>query len=257
MIRQTKPLLMTGAGLLAAATVITATPVIAAGGEPAAALHSATSSYEMLSLQSSFGDGLLQAIESFLDSHETGVLAFAARVPSFHIRGVAVGNAVLAHAYYDGFNGSATGLPGVIAYVESQLGLPGSSSASTAATNVSTPHPFEALILKLTATIPKFAIGGVQIGGSLLANAYFNGYNGSATGVPGIIAYVKSQVGLPASGASTAAKHTAATATAAVASVPKPAAAAVTVSVPTRKKASTSATSKRAPTATASAGHGK
>jgi hypothetical protein len=252
---------MTGASLLAAATVITATPVIAAGGEPAVALHSATSSYEMLSLQSSFGDGLLQAIESFLDSHETAVLAFAARVPSFHIRGVAVGNAVLAHAYYDGYNGSATGLPGVIAYVESQLGLPGSSSASTAAANVSTPHPFEALILKLTAAIPKFAIGPVQIGGSLLADAFFNGYNGSATGVPGIIAYVKSQVGLPASGASTAAKHTAATATAtataAVASVPKPAAAAVTVSVPTRKKASTSATSKRAPTATASAGHGK
>ena len=188
---------MTGASLLTAATVITATPVIAAGGEPAVALHSATSSYEMLSSQSSFGDGLLQAIESFLDSHETAVLAFAAKVPSFNIRRVAVGNAVLAHAYYDGYNGSAVGLPGVIAYVESQWGLPGSSSASTAAANVSTPHPFEALILKLTAAIPKFKVGGVQIGGSLLADAFFNGYNGSATGVPGIIAYVKSQLGLP------------------------------------------------------------
>ena len=133
----------------------------------------------------------------------------------------------------------------------------GTLAASATAATVSPPHPFEALILKLTATIPKFKVGPVQIGGSLLANAFFNGYNGSATGVPGIIAYVKSQVGLPASGASTAARHTAATATAAVASVPKPAAAAVTVSVPTRKKASTSATSKRAPTATASAGHGK
>ena len=250
MISQTRPLLMAGASLLTAATMITATPVIAAAGEPAAALRSVSGSYEMLSSQSSLGGALLPVIEKFLANHETAVLAFAAKVPSFDIHGVAVGDAVLADAYYDGYNGSATGLPGLIAYVESQLGLPGTLAAGTAAATVSAPHPFEALILKLTAKIPEFSIKGVTIGGSLLADAYFNGYNGSATGVPGIVAYVKSQLGLPGT---LAAKHTAATA--AVASVPKATASAVTVSVPASKTASVSAASKPAAAATATAGH--
>ncbi len=181
---QTKPLLMTGASLLTAATMITAVPVIATGGDPAAALRSVSGSYEMLSSQSSFGGGLLQVIEKFLANHETAVLAFAAKVPSFDIHGVAVGDAVLADAYYYGYNTSAAGLPGIIAYVESQLGLPGTLAASTAAATLSTPHPFEALILKLTAKIPEFSIKGVTIGGSLLANAYFNGYGTSAAGCP-------------------------------------------------------------------------
>jgi len=255
MTSQTRPLLMTGASLLTAATMITAMPVIGTGGNPAVALHSASSGYEMLSSQSSVVDGLLPVIEKFLATHETAVRAFAAKVPSFAIGGVTVGNAVLAGAYYDGYNGSATGLPGIIAYVESQLGLPGPLSASTAAANVPNPRLIEALVLKLTATIPPFKIGPVQVGGAVLAHAFYNGYNGSATGVPGITAYVKSQLGLPSLGASTAAKHTAATAE--VASVPKPAAAAATVSVRAPKKAppSVSATSKHAAAATTTGGH--
>jgi hypothetical protein len=251
MTSQTKPLLTAGASLLTAATVVAATPVIAAGGNPAVALHSATSGYEMLSNQSSLGGGLLQVIEKFLADHETAVLAFAAKVPSFDIGPVGVGNAVLAHAYYDGYNGSATGLPGVIAYVESQLGLPGTKLASTAAANATTTHPLEALILKLTAMIPKFKIGPVQLGGSLLADAFYNGYNGSPTGLPGIIAYVKSQLGVPTTGASTVPKHAAA----AVASIPKHAAAAVTVSVPKAATAAVSVPSPKKVPASASAKH--
>ena len=308
MTSRTRPLLMTGASLLTAATMITATPVIAAAGNPAVALHTAaSSSYELLSSQSSAIDGLLPVIEKFLASHETAVRAFAAKVPSFTIGPVTVGNAVLAGAYYDGYKGSATGLPGVIAYVESQI-LPGPLSASAAAVNVPNPALVEALILKLTATIAPFKIGPVTVGGSVLAHAFFDGYNGSPTGVPGIIAYVESQLGLPGilpvgtaavnvpnpslvkalvlqftgtiapfkigpvtvggsvlahaffdgyngsptgvpgitayvtsqlglptSGASTAAKHAAATA--AVTSVPKPAAATATISVRATKKA--------------------
>ena len=127
--------------------------------------------------------------------------------------------------------------------------------ASTAAASVPNPRLVEALVLKFTATVPKFTIGPVTVGGSLLANAFYHGYNGSATGVPGITAYVTSQLGLPSSAATTAAKHTAATAD--VASVPKPAAATTTLSVRAPRKAppSASATSNHAAAASNTVGH--
>ena len=112
MTTQTRPLLSAGAGLLAAATVITATPAIDAGQRPLAALRPSSSSYEMLASQTASGSGLLQAIENFLANHQSAVLAFAAKVPSFDIGPVTVGQAVLAKAYYFGYSGSATGLPG-------------------------------------------------------------------------------------------------------------------------------------------------
>lgn len=239
MTSQTKPLLSAGAGLLAAATVITATPAIDAGQHALAALRPSSSSYEMLASQTASGSGLLQAIEKFLADHQTAVLAFAAKVPSFDIGPVTVGQAVLAKAYYFGYSGSATGLPGVIAYVESQLGIP-KSMASPTVTSGSGSHPFEALVLKLTAMIPKFKIGPVQLGGSLLADAFYHGYNGSPTGLPGIVAYIKSQLTPPTSVASTATEHVAVTKS--VASVPKPAATAVTVSVPAPTKTKAPAT---------------
>jgi len=46
--------------------------------------------------------------------------------------------------------------------------------------------------------IPKFNVGRVQVGGALLANAYFDGYHGSATGLPGLFAYVASELDVKA-----------------------------------------------------------
>ncbi|MGB3012135.1 MAG: hypothetical protein WBB54_12360, partial [Mycobacterium sp.] len=98
---------------------------------------------------------------------------------------VAVGNSLLANAYYDGYNGSAVGLDGVVSYVTSQIGVPPADLV-------------QGLVLSATALIPRFNVGPVTVGNSLLANAYFSGYNGSATGVPGLVSYVTSQLGVQA-----------------------------------------------------------
>jgi hypothetical protein len=57
------------------------------------------------------------------------------------------------------------------------------------------------IVLGFTGKIPKFNVGPVQVGGALLANAYFSGYKNSATGLPGVLAYVSKQLSLKASAA--------------------------------------------------------
>ena len=60
----------------------------------------------------------------------------------------------------------------------------------------------QAQVLSVTAMIPVFNLGPVPVGNSLLANAYYDGYNGSAVGVPGVVSYVTSQLGIQAAPAS-------------------------------------------------------
>lgn len=127
-----------------------------------------------------FGGGF---IADFLANNQAEVLAVTAMIPVFYLGPVAVGNSLLATAYYDGYNGSAPGLPGVVSYVTSQFGVPPTDIV-------------EGIVLGLTSLIPQFNIGPVAVGNSLLATAYFSGYNGSATGLPGVISYVTSQLGL-------------------------------------------------------------
>jgi hypothetical protein len=71
----------------------------------------------------------------------------------------------------------------LVAYVTSQLQVPPSDTA-------------KGIVLGVTGLVPKFNLGPVQVGGSLLATAYYDGYSGSATGFPGLVAYVTSQLGL-------------------------------------------------------------
>jgi hypothetical protein len=141
------------------------------------------------------------------------VLGLTANIPAINLGPVPVGHSVLANAYFNGYNGSPVGVPGLISYVTSQLHLPG-LAATPAAAVVSSAKPgaksavgapsdlVKTLILSLTANIPTFTIGPVAVGRSVLANAYFSGYQGSPVGVQGLIAYVVSQLhlGLPAAG---------------------------------------------------------
>ncbi|MBU3705563.1 MAG: hypothetical protein FGM50_02625 [Mycobacterium sp.] len=156
------------------------------------------------------------SIADFLANNQAEVLAVTALIPVFYLGPVAVGNSLLATAYYDGYNGSAPGLEGVVSYVTSQFGVP--------PTNV-----VEGVVLGLTSLIPQFNIGPVAVGNSLLATAYFSGYNGSATGLPGVISYVTSQLGLqtPPGGAEAVSVRAAA----AVAEVSSPVSAPATVSL--------------------------
>jgi hypothetical protein len=59
----------------------------------------------------------------------------------------------------------------------------------------------QAQVLSVTAQIPVFNIGSVPVGNSLLANAYYTGFDPGTgtpvTGLPGVVAYVTSQIGVP------------------------------------------------------------
>ena len=128
-------------------------------------------------------------ITDYLDNNQTQVLSVTAMIPVFNLGPVPVGNSLLANAYYDGYNGSAVGVPGVVSYVTSQLG--------TTPTNI-----LQGVVLGVTSLTPRINIGPVAIGNGLLATAYFSGYNGSATGLPGVVSYVTSQLGIQAAPAS-------------------------------------------------------
>jgi len=130
-------------------------------------------------------------ITDYLDNNQAQVLSVTAMIPVFNLGPVPVGNSLLANAYYDGYNGSAVGVPGVVSYVTSQLG--------TTPTNI-----LQGVVLGVTSLTPRINIGPVAIGNGLLATAYFSGYNGSATGLPGVVSYVTSQLGIQAAPASAA-----------------------------------------------------
>ena len=128
-------------------------------------------------------------ITDYLDNNQTQVLSVTAMIPVFNLGPVPVGNSLLANAYYDGYNGSAVGVPGVVSYVTSQLG--------TTPTNI-----LQGVVLGVTSLTPRINIGPVAIGNGLLATADFSGYNSSATGLPGVVSYVTSQLGIQAAPAS-------------------------------------------------------
>ncbi len=134
-------------------------------------------------------------------------------IPVFNLGPVAVGNSLLANAYYDGYNGSATGVDGVVSYVTSQIGVPPADLV-------------QGLVLGATSLIPRFNLGPVAVGNSLLATAYYSGYNGSPTGIPGLVSYVTSQLGTPAAPAPVAALKASAVKAGAAAAVSIPSVAA-------------------------------
>ena len=129
--------------------------------------------------------GIGNFVADFLANNQAEVLAVTAMIPVFYLGPVAVGNSLLATAYYNGYAGSAPGIEGVISYVTSQIGVPPADLV-------------QSVVLGLTSLVPQFNIGPVAVGNSLLATAYYGGYNGSATGLPGVISYVTSQLGLQA-----------------------------------------------------------
>ena len=131
------------------------------------------------------GGGFGNFIADFLANNQTEVLAVTSMIPTFYLGPVAVGNSLLATAYYNGYNGSAAGVDGVISYVTSQIGVPPAEIV-------------QSLVLSVTSLVPQFNIGPVPVGNALLATAYFDGYNGSGTGLPGVISYVTSQLGIQA-----------------------------------------------------------
>ena len=241
-----KPLTITGIGAAAAVAIVAAMPVAPVGRDLAIGpVPSVSSSVALLSQSQALATGgnagnvigdisaVVQFITNVLNNNQALVLDFATHVPAQSIGPIKVGGALLADAYYDGYAGSATGLPGVIAYVTSQLvaGLPAGTIKS--------------IILDVTGQIPKFSVGPVHVGGALLANSYFDGYNGSATGLPGVIAYVRSQLGIktPSAGAAVLASHAARVAVAPAASLPVATAATIVVSATTTKAATASSTS--------------
>ena len=123
-------------------------------------------------------------IGNFLANNQAQVEAFAAGVPTFYLGPIQLGQGVLASAFYSGYNGSAAGLPGVLAYVTSQIG-----DVKTFIKNA---------VLTVTQLIPSIPLGPVWVGGGRLATAFFDGYNGSAVGLAGIISYVTASLGLQA-----------------------------------------------------------
>ena len=154
------------------------------------------------------GGGIGGFIENFLADNQDQVLAFTAMIPTFYLGPVAVGNSLLANAYYNGYEGSPAGGEGVLAYVVSQFGAPPADIV-------------QSIVLGATSLIPQFNIGPVAVGNSILATAFFSGYEGSATGLPGVISYVTSQLGLqtPPPAAALAAAKTAQAAPVAAATV--------------------------------------
>jgi hypothetical protein len=234
MTTNTRPVALTGAALVAAGALFVATPTITFDHELAAAsapsVTTVSSAFQLMSYSEwqgnggasnhSHGSGVAAAwddeeddddgedveddgedhhrgggfggfgnigsfITNYLDNNQAQVLAVTAGIPVFNLGPVAVGNSLLANAYYSGYNGSAVGVPGVVSYVTSQLG--------TTPTNL-----LQGVVLGLTSLTPQINLGPVAIGNSLLATAYFSGYNGSATGLPGVISYVTSQLGIQA-----------------------------------------------------------
>ena len=157
-------------------------------------------------------------IGNFLANNQAEVEAFAAGVPTFYLGPVQLGQGVLASAFYSGYNGSATGLPGVLAYVTSQIG-----DVQTFIKNA---------VLTVTQLIPSIPLGPVWVGGGRLATAFFDGYNGSATGLAGIISYVTASLGLQTPPVTPAAAAKTVAVSAAAASLPRAAAATVTVAAP-------------------------
>ena len=165
------------------------------------------------------GGGFGSFVTDFLANNQAEVIAVTAMIPVFNIGPVAVGNSLLANAYYDGYNGSATGVDGVVSYVTSQIGVPPADLV-------------QGLVLGATSLVPRFNLGPVAVGNSLLATAYFSGYNGSATGIPGLVSYVTSQLGIQAPAPVAALKASAVKAgAAAAASIPSVAAARSAVEV--------------------------
>jgi hypothetical protein len=130
-------------------------------------------------------------ITNFLDSNQAQVLSVTAQIPVFNLGPVAVGNSLLANAYYTGFDpgtGVVTGVPGVVAYVTSQIGVPSGNLVQD-------------VVLGLTSMTPRINIGPVAVGNGILAGAYFNGYDsgsGLVTGLPGVVSYVTNSLGLQA-----------------------------------------------------------
>jgi hypothetical protein len=136
-----------------------------------------------------FSGNIGTIVTDCLAANQADVLAVTATIPTFNLGPVAVGNALLATAYYTGYNGSAAGLEGVVSYVSSQLGTPPADIVAS-------------LVLAVTSMTPQINIGPVAVGNGLLANAYISGYNGSGTGLPGLISYVTAELGIQAPPAS-------------------------------------------------------
>jgi len=135
-----------------------------------------------------FGN-IATVITDFLNNNQAQVLSVTAQIPVFNIGPVAVGNSLLANAYYTGFdpgNGVVTGVPGVVAYVTSQIGVPSGNLVQD-------------VVLGLTSMTPQINIGPLAVGHGILAGAYFKGYDsgsGLVTGLPGVVSYVTDSLGL-------------------------------------------------------------
>jgi hypothetical protein len=229
MTTSTRPFAVTGAALVAAGALFAATPTIDANNDVSATgITSLTTSVQLVSHREARDDdddddyyvypgtqvgsvaydsdgddddddrgrgrgswfgGIGSFVTDYLDNNQAQVLSVTAMIPVFNLGPVPVGNSLLANAYYDGYNGSAVGVPGVVSYVTSQIG--------TTPTNL-----LQGVVLGVTSLTPRINIGPVAIGNGLLATAYFSGYNGSATGLPGVVSYVTSQLGIQAAPAS-------------------------------------------------------
>ena len=229
MTTSTRPFAVTGAALVAAGALFAATPTIDANNDVSATgITSLTTSVQLVSHwedrdddddddyyvdpgtqvgsvaydsddddddddrgrgRGSWFGGIGSFVTDYLDNNQAQVLSVTAMIPVFNLGPVPVGNSLLANAYYDGYNGSAVGVPGVVSYVTSQIG--------TTPTNL-----LQGVVLGVTSLTPRINIGPVAIGNGLLATAYFSGYNGSATGLPGVVSYVTSQLGIQAAPAS-------------------------------------------------------
>jgi hypothetical protein len=226
MTNSTRPFAVTGAALVAAGALFVATPTIDVNNDVSATgVTSLTTSVQLVSYWEDDDDdyyvdsgtqvgsvayhsddddddhgrgrgswfggigNIGSFITDYLDNNQAQVLSVTAMIPVFNLGPVPVGNSLLANAYYDGYNGSAVGVPGVVSYVTSQLG--------TTPTNI-----LQGVVLGVTSLTPRINIGPVAIGNGLLATAYFSGYNGSATGLPGVVSYVTSQLGIQAAPAS-------------------------------------------------------
>lgn len=192
------PFMATGVALASAGALVVATPAIGANldaaNAAAARLSSLSTPFELLSKSqwqgfvgssesddedddhgngyshSDDGDddhgggggGFGNFIADFLANNQAQVLAVTALIPVFYLGPVAVGNSLLATAYFSGYNGSATGLPGVISYVTSQLGLqtpPGGAATvsvpgAAAAAEVSSPVAARAEVSRAAMVAP-------------------------------------------------------------------------------------------------------
>lgn len=210
MTAHSRPFALSAACLATAVTLTMTTPTLAATHHDIT-LATPTSSYVLLadsqaSREVGYGDwaglfagfveilgGLGQLGNNYLDANQASVLAFTAKLPTLMLGPVAIGGGRLANAYYFGYNGSPTGNAGVGAYIISQI-----------TTNLSLTNLVKNFVLGLTGNIPKFYLGPVQVGGGLLADAWFNGYGG-ATGPGGVFNYITSAFSPPASAVKAAA----------------------------------------------------